>query len=149
MISNLAQISQAHKTFLAKHSLMVQRQSEEAGKFGVDYVNAHPTFKPRTGKLQKGTTYKVLRNANGRVIRLKSSESYAASIDSGAKPHVIRPRRANVLRFVGRDGHLVFTRRVNHPGNKPYKFLYRATTAAGRILEQSLRLGMDRLAREF
>lgn len=35
--------------------------------------------------------------------------------DTGTRPHVIRPRRKKVLRFVV-DGRVVFARRVNHPG---------------------------------
>jgi hypothetical protein len=145
---DLAQIRRIHQTFETKNALMVQRQAEEAGKFAVDYVTAHPTFKPRTGKLQKATGYKVLRAAGGRIVRVKNTAKYAAAIDSGAKPHVIVARRRKTLRFIS-GGHLVFARRVNHPGNKPFKFLYRATNAAGRILEQSLRAHMGQLARTF
>lgn len=43
----------------------------------------------------------------------------------GTRPHVIRPRRANVLRFeVG--GRAVFARKVNHPGTRANNFLARA-----------------------
>ncbi|MER7135405.1 hypothetical protein ABT358_02530 [Streptomyces sp. NPDC000341] len=43
----------------------------------------------------------------------------------GTRPHVIRPRRASVLRFeVG--GRVVFARKVNHPGTRANNFLGRA-----------------------
>lgn len=146
---NIGQIRQIHQTFATKHSLMVQRQMDEAGKFAVDYVGAHPTFKPRTGNLQRKTDFKAVRASGGRILKVRNSAKYAAAIDSGSRPHVIAARRSKVLRFVGRDGHLVFARRVNHPGTKPYKFLYRASNAAGRILEQSLHVGMQQLAKHF
>jgi hypothetical protein len=46
-------------------------------------------------------------------------------------------------------GKAVFARRVNHPGNRPYKFLWRATNDAGRILGQGLESRMQRAARDF
>ena len=48
----------------------------------------------------------------------------AATLDSGARPHVIRPRRAKALRFV-MDGRVVFARVVNHPGNPPFRWFSR------------------------
>lgn len=45
----------------------------------------------------------------------------AATTDRGARPHVIRPRRAKALRFVV-DGRVVFARVVHHPGNAPSRW---------------------------
>lgn len=46
----------------------------------------------------------------------------------GTRPHLIRPRRAKVLRFeVG--GRVVYTNLVRHPGTKPNNFLGRALRA--------------------
>jgi hypothetical protein len=73
---------------------------------------------------------------------------YAGAIDQGARPHVIRPKRARFLRFVIRN-QVVFTKLVNHPGNRPYKFLWRATYSGWRIAGEGMRLGMARLARKF
>lgn len=43
----------------------------------------------------------------------------------GTKPHTIKPRNANVLRFqVG--GSTVFSKIVHHPGTKPNNFLRKA-----------------------
>lgn len=50
---------------------------------------------------------------------------YAAFVNDGTRPHVIRPKRAKVLRFtVG--GQVVYAKVVNHPGTKPNPFLDRA-----------------------
>ncbi|MFI0934573.1 hypothetical protein ACH4RG_22985 [Streptomyces sp. NPDC021019] len=43
----------------------------------------------------------------------------------GTRPHVIRPRRKKVLRFVI-DGDVIFAAKVNHPGTRANDFLGRA-----------------------
>ncbi|MFJ3545480.1 hypothetical protein ACIPQH_25330 [Streptomyces rubiginosohelvolus] len=43
----------------------------------------------------------------------------------GTRPHVIRPRRASVLRFE-LGGRTVFAKRVSHPGTRANNFLLRA-----------------------
>lgn len=62
-----------------------------------------------------------------------ATANYAAYVELGTRPHVIRPRNKKVLRFAPRGqgrlsgsprsgGSVVFARRVNHPGTKakPY-----------------------------
>jgi hypothetical protein len=43
----------------------------------------------------------------------------------GTRPHIIRPRRAKVLRFEV-DGQVVYSTIVRHPGTRPNNFLARA-----------------------
>lgn len=43
----------------------------------------------------------------------------------GTRPHLIRPRRKQALRFVV-DGEVVFAALVRHPGTRPNNFLARA-----------------------
>lgn len=54
-----------------------------------------------------------------------SDLEYAAAVNDGARPHIIRPRTKQVLRFRV-DGQVVFAKVVNHPGNKGSHFLDRA-----------------------
>lgn len=64
---------------------------------------------------------------------IEARTPYAASLELGAKPHIIRPRRAKVLAWGGvrrLSGTLAagskpthFARLVHHPGNKPYPYL--------------------------
>ena len=55
---------------------------------------------------------------------------YAAAVHEGSRPHIIRPRRAQALRFeVG--GRTVYARMVRHPGTKARPFL---RNAAERII---------------
>lgn len=61
--------------------------------------------------IQSGpTTFRIVMDAP--VIQ-------AATTNSGARPHVIRARRAKMMRFYWpKVGRVVYFRSVNHPGNK-------------------------------
>lgn len=70
----------------------------------------------------------------------QNNVGYAGAIEEGARPHVIRPRKARVLAWGGsrtlagglrsgsRPTH--FAALVHHPGNKPYPFLKPGLLAA-------------------
>lgn len=80
----------------------------------------------RTGRLRSS-----IRAEPPRIFSLRGSVTvgsdleYAAFVNDGTKAHIIRPKRAKVLRFqVG--GRTVFARLVHHPGTKPRPFLDRA-----------------------
>lgn len=63
---------------------------------------------------------------------------YATYVNDGTRPHVIRPRNAQVLRFrVG--GRIVFARKVDHPGTKPNPFLDRALEEVARSRGYTIR----------
>lgn len=142
---NIGQVMSAHAKFKRANESLVDREVDGAGKFGVNYVHLHPTFKPRSRNLQKSTGFTIIRTKSGSVIRLRNTAKYAKFVEFGTKAH--GPKRAKFLRFMGRNGRFVFARRVR--GIKPYKFLYRATNAAGRVFETSMRSGMERLAKSF
>lgn len=58
---------------------------------------------------------------------------YATAVHEGSRPHVIRPRRAKFLTWVGPQGR-VFARSVRHPGAKARPWLLEAAKAeAGRL----------------
>lgn len=77
--------------------------------------------------------------ARGLEVEVAADEPHAAAIEQGARPHVITARHARALRFQ-RGGTVVFRRSVNHPGNKPYKFL---ANAVERELEDVAELCFD------
>ena len=59
------------------------------------------------------------------VYTVGSDVEYARMVHDGTRPHVIRPKTANVLRFrVG--GRWVYAKVVHHPGTKARPFLDRA-----------------------
>lgn len=50
---------------------------------------------------------------------------YAAAVNDGTRPHIIRPRNAQALRFrIG--GRVVYAKVVHHPGTRANPFLDRA-----------------------
>ena len=73
----------------------------------------------------------------GRLTRthaiVEARTPYAAAVELGAKPHIIRPRNKKVLAWGGTrrlSGTLAsgsrpthFARLVHHPGSKPYPYL--------------------------
>lgn len=142
---NLGKVMSAHAKFKRAHHALVDKEVESAGKFGVEHVHLYPNFIPRTRKLQRDTEHRIIRTKAGALIRLTNKSKYAKFIEFGTRAH--GPKRARFLRFVGRNGAVVFARRVR--GIKPRKFLYRATNAAGRVFETSMRSGMERIARQF
>lgn len=145
---NIDKVLRAHTKFKRAHHGLFGREIEKLGKFGVTYVKEHPTFKPRTRKLQRGTEYRVLKLKAGGVVRFQNRVKYANAIEFGSPKHMIAAKRARSLRFRWK-GALMFRRYVIHPGNRPYKFLYRAANAAGRAFVTSMDSGMTRIAKQF
>jgi len=128
---------------------MVRTELEAAAKVGEAHPGKHATFTHRTHKLEKSTKGQVIRTSKGGFrVRLSNARKYAAAIDLGAKPHTITARRAKNLRFIV-GGKLMFRKTVQHPGNRPYRFLYRATQAAARVAGANLESGMARAAKAF
>jgi len=63
--------------------------------------------------------------------------------NKGSRPHLIRPRFAKVLRFIARNGKLVFTKLVHHPGTRGSK----AQEGIDKRLLPFERRGVDRAIR--
>jgi hypothetical protein len=61
--------------------------------------------------------------------RMVNPVSYALAVHQGTPPHVIRPRRAQALRFEA-GGEVVFAMVVHHPGTRPRPFLAEGAAAA-------------------
>jgi hypothetical protein len=85
----------------------------------------------RTGRYERGFSSRYIPDGNGGRVQLTNSAPQARILEKGSKPHVIRPRAKSVLRFeVG--GRIVYTRRVQHPGTRPYNILRDGARRAGR-----------------
>jgi hypothetical protein len=80
----------------------------------------------RTGRLRSSIRAEPPRIFSLRgSVKVGSDLEYAAFVNDGTRPHQIRPRNRQVLRFqVG--GRTVFAKVVNHPGTRPRPFLDRA-----------------------
>jgi len=149
-LANLESIRRAHNHFLAENERMLQEAATLAGKHSIDHVRRYPEFTPRTGTLQRGQKFLVRRTASGRLLFLRNDVPYANPIDKGARPHVIRARRAQFLSFYWKKQRRWFVGpKVNHPGNRPYKFAYRAWRSAYRVEGQIIARRMTELAARF
>lgn len=75
-----------------------------------------------TGALARSIHHDVSNTGTGALGRVFSSGDvkYAAIHEYGGttSPHIILPKRASVLAFIGKGGGMVFARKVNHPGSK-------------------------------
>jgi hypothetical protein len=75
-----------------------------------------------TGRLMQSIHVRHLRDSRGQFVRVGSDVSYAAIHHEGARPHIIVANRAQALRFSS-GGRIVYTRKVNHPGTRPNRYL--------------------------
>lgn len=76
----------------------------------------------KTGALRKSINYRVVRDGKGLVATVGSNNRIALMHHNGTKPHFIRPRRAQTLRFYS-HGRIVYSQLVFHPGTRPNKYL--------------------------
>lgn len=75
-----------------------------------------------TGALKVSIRYKVVRDGKGLVATVGSNNRIALMHHNGTRPHFIRPRRAQTLRFYS-HGRIVYSQLVFHPGTRPNKYL--------------------------
>ena len=147
---NLPAVRAGHRKFLINNEEAIVASAEVAGFHSIEHVARYPEFKPKTGRLQRGQQFRVVRLRGGRLLRLYNEVPYANPIDKGSVPHVIRARYAPALHFYwARMGRWFTGPKVNHPGNKPYKFGYRAWRSAYRVEGQELSQRMRALAAKF
>lgn len=144
---NLASLRHAHEHVLALSQRAVDEELEQSGRVAREHVLDHSQFKSRTGALVKATKARVIRAAGGKKIIVSNSKKYAAAIDLGAKPHIIRPSKKKLLRFMV-GGRFVFARSVRHPGNRAYRFLYRATLGAARTAAKNIESRLQQIAHD-
>lgn len=76
----------------------------------------------RTGALRASLHMRHFRDPRGQYIRIGSSMKYALLHHEGTRPHLILPRKRQVLRFYSR-GQIVVTHMVRHPGTRPNRYL--------------------------
>jgi hypothetical protein len=81
-----------------------------------------------TGELaRKIKPERTVAGRTGPESRVVSGADHSVFVHEGTAPHVIRPRRKDQLMFFMRKaGHVVFTDGVKHPGTSANKFLLKA-----------------------
>lgn len=74
-----------------------------------------------TGETKAKTTVRRV-GASPSTIRYRAEAQTPQAVftDRGTRPHIIRPRRASVLRFTV-AGRVVYARKVNHPGSRKHR----------------------------
>lgn len=77
-------------------------------------------FKNQTGNLRRSILKGKVRWDYGEV---GTNEKYAAPVEFGTRPHTIYPKNRRFLAFKSKSGGMIFARKVNHPGSKPYPFM--------------------------
>lgn len=147
---DLSAVKKLHTKLLRATVASLDSELERAGQFAEQHVRLYPKFKPRSGNLQAATEHKVIRTRRGGIVRILNRKKYAGAIDLGAKKHPIFARRKPYLVFYWpKLGRWMRLKKVNHPGNRPYKFLYRASNAAARTFEKNMLSQMSRIAGRF
>ena len=140
----------------------VGKRTEEAYNNIVDNWRSKPIFKAEIGSGTKQLFMRIRVDGTRRDI-----ENWNRIDKTGAKPHIIRPKRGKFLRFVwggpgsyraktganparygGQgdvpNGVVVFRRFVNHPGFKPRKFSKAINKAALPEIDREVRNGYRR-----
>lgn len=94
-----------------------------------------------TGRLRASIRIESRRTFTFRsVYTVGSDVEYADMVHGGTRPHIIRPRNAQVLRFkVG--GRFVYAKLVHHPGTRAQPFLDRALREVAAARGYSFRSG--------
>lgn len=77
----------------------------------------------KTGALKSSIEITHGRNPTGQQVMVGSDLDYALMHHEGTRPHVIIARPEKLLRFTGRNGGVVYTNKVNHPGTRANKYL--------------------------
>lgn len=88
---------------------LIQNEAKKTG-FG--------RFKNQTGNLRRSIQKQIKRPASAVIF---TDEKYAPYVEEGTRPHVITPKNKKFLAFKS-GGRMVFAKKVNHPGSKPYPF---------------------------
>lgn len=146
---DIAELRRKHARGRSDIRKAVEEAATEASGDAVAYSRDKHEYKNRTGALRGATFGRVVRLKSGAKVVLKNPKPYAASIDMGARPHEIRPKRPGYpLRFKVR-GKMVTAWRVSHPGNRAYHFLYNATRHGHRMLLKRLEARLSSVSRKF
>jgi hypothetical protein len=76
----------------------------------------------QTGALRSSIHMRHFADPRGQYVKIGSPLNYARVHHEGAKPHLIRPNTAHMLRFVSK-GQIVFAHMVRHPGTPANRYL--------------------------
>lgn len=146
-------LQRQHRNFIKGFAMMLYEVAEASRR--MQETDAKMLLRPhtRTGNLLQKTESKLVRTSRRYIVVLRNSAlkgrvGYASFLDKGTSPHIIRARRARVLRFLHR-GRYIFRKQVNHPGNRaflPFTLAHRQAYGYAGVL---LSTRMQALASKF
>lgn len=119
---DIAKMRVTHSKFYATLEKMIDTTLVEQNIAGVQEAKSEiASGHVKTGELLRTTKGTLFRRGGTTVSRISTTAKHATYFENGTKRHWIYPRRARFLRFIGkRDGAVVYAKRVDHPGNRPY-----------------------------
>lgn len=128
----------------------VRRAAVLAGREGAEEGRRSATWKDRTGDARRTILAKLVKDVFGTVESdIIAPLHYHPYLDAGTRPHEIRPVRAKSLRFVARDGNIVLTKRVMHPGTRGDGFAGKMYLKAERVLRAELEKTVAKVAERW
>lgn len=101
-----------------------------------DYVQAQIGKHAKTGNLERSLG-KTRIPGGWEVGHDSRVAPYARFVHDGTRPHVIVPKNKKSLRWAG-GGLFHFAKKVNHPGNRPDKWMDRAAAQAPLIFKAEI-----------
>lgn len=111
----------------AEYKFVFESPSGPVGRYlakrgAVVMVAAKAQVGVRTGALRASIHMRHSRDVRGQYVQIGSPLNYALLHHEGTKPHLIKAKRATVLRYVKR-GRVMYAHAVMHPGTKPNRYL--------------------------
>jgi len=108
-------------------------------------------LKERSSALMKRTKSKVRLHPRRITAKVFNTLPYAIMTEEGTPGHVIRAKNSRVLVFDWPKGGLFPARFawVQHPGNRPYLWLWSGVLKGYTFLGVELTIGMNKLAAKF
>ena len=75
-----------------------------------------------SGKLKKSLRMTHERGARGQFVRVGSKLNYALTHHQGSRPHIITPKRSQVMVF-SKKAQIIYATSVRHPGTRANRYL--------------------------
>lgn len=105
------------------HNLLYQAMVKSTTVVQEDAKRVAPgRFKNQTGNLRRSIFRRVESALRG-VVGVATSAPYGAGVEFGTRPHTIYPKNGRYLAFKAASGQMVFARKINHPGSRPYPYM--------------------------
>jgi len=116
-----------------------EKALDAIGLFGT----AEAKLRCPVGKYYNGQVGGNLRSSIGFVtdnkkksVHVGTNVEYALPVEKGTAPHLILPKNAKMLSWVGKDGKRVFAKKVNHKGTRAQPFLTPAIEGNGKQIQK-------------